>query len=336
MAKIRLLITNYIENSLISELLKRDYQIATLNTRTNGRPTFSPNLDKFDLVYFAKFYPPLWDDLSILSHRTKTPVIYSFHSPSIIFHPYRMKNYVVNAISLTKLLFMRVSGNIAAFHTLNTSEYNMLKSFGFRCYYIPLGVDTRLFCQGLKSNRFTVVFVGPKYVKGVDMLIRLVPRVLRNAPDIKFVLTGRGFLKKYYISLKSVFKKNIEVYEWLMQREFAKLLSSSHVLLFPSRYESFGLVVLEALSSGLPVFCFDIPGAPRDIVGNYGGGVVTHPFNIDELADNIVRTYEMWKNSPDEFKRLSSNCRNLALKYDWRNVSNVFDDVFQSILYGKD
>jgi len=335
MGKIRLLIVNYIENSLISELFKRDYEVATLNTRTDGHLALPSAVEKFDLIYFAKYYPPTWDDQNILLHRTKTPIIYAFHSPSMIFHPYRLKNYVLNAILLIKLAYMKMARPVNAFHALNTSEYNMIKSLGFRCYYVPLGVDTKLFNKGLRNNRFTIVFVGPRYGKGADMLMKMVPRVLRKASDIKFVLAGKGFLNQYFMSLRSVFRNNIEVCEWLAQKEFAELLSSSHILLFPSRYEAFGLVVLEALSSGMPVFCFNIPGAPKDIVGRYGSGAIAKPFNIGELVDNVLRSYEMWKNEPEEFERLSIACRNVALRYDWSIIANVFDDMFKKVFYEK-
>lgn len=338
MAKIKLLFVNYIAasaHSFISELLKRDYEVATLNTRTGGHLALTSAIEKCELMYFAKYYPPIWDDKTILLHRTKTPTIYAFHAPSIMFHPYRLKNYVFNAISLMKLAYMKLARPVDAFHVLNTSEYKICNSLGFRCYYIPLGVDTKLFNKGLRNNRFTIVFVGPRYGKGADMLVKILPRVLRRTPDIKVILTGKGFLNQYFRSLRNVFRNNVEVVEWLPQKKFAKLLSSSHILLFPSRYESFGATVLEALSSGMPVFCFDIPGAPKDVVGRYGSGAVAKPFNIDEIVDNVLRSYEMWKNEPEEFERLSIACRNVALRYDWSIIADVFDDMFKEVFYEK-
>lgn len=82
------------------------------------------------------------------------------------------------------------------------------------------------------------------------------------------MLTGMGFLSQYYEALKSSFKDNVEVRENVPRNELAKMYLSSHLLLFPSRYEAFGRVVLETLSSGLPLAAFDIAGAPRGIVRN--------------------------------------------------------------------
>jgi glycosyltransferase involved in cell wall biosynthesis len=335
-AKIRLLIlvdkrySFFIADSLITELLRRDYEI-TVNTTNGSRlPSYS-DMEKFDLIYFAKFSPPIWDDINILFHRTKTPVIYAFYAPSLIFNPYRLQNYVHNAISLIKLAYIKIAKPVVALHVLNASEYKLLNSLGFRCYYVPLGIDTETFKPRSKTDRFNVVFVSPKYQKGVDMLMKIVSKVLRKAPDLKFTLIGRGFLSHYFTSLKRVFGDNVEVCEWLPQRDIAKLFSSSHILLFPSRYESFGLVVLEALSSGMPVVCYDILGTPKNVVKKHGTGVVANPFNVDEIVNGVLDYYEMLKNQPEEFKRLSIKCRNLALEYDWSVIADLFDKMFSCV-----
>jgi len=59
MANARVLIVNYIEKSLIAELLKRGYEVATANTRKEKHLVPQMSLENFDLVYFAKFSPPL-------------------------------------------------------------------------------------------------------------------------------------------------------------------------------------------------------------------------------------------------------------------------------------
>jgi glycosyltransferase involved in cell wall biosynthesis len=334
MVKTKLLLINYFPRWLIDELVKRDYEITTVNVRENSYPPILLDKKKFDLVYFAKFYPPLWDDFTIFLNQTKIPVIYAFHSPLLMLHPYRPTNHILNLISLMKLAYIKTTKNVAAIHVLNTSDYNILRILRLKCFYIPLGVNTDLFDIGLKRSKFTVVFVGPRYGKGADMLTKIIPEVLERAPDIQFILAGKGFLN-YFPLLERIFKDNVQDYGWLKQEEFAKLLSSSHTLLFPSRYESFGLVVLEALSSGLPVLCFDIPGTPRDIVKKNGIGIVVKPFNIDRLVNGLLEYYYLWKENSDEFKRLSIKCRNVALKYDVSIVANLFDNMFSEVLHSK-
>lgn len=331
MTKTKLLLINYFPNWLVNELIKLDYEVTIASTNFKNYLQKNFSVKKFDLIYFAKFYPPLWDDLAVLSLGKKIPLIYAFHHPSFIFHPYRLTNYLTNIISLTKLAYIKMARKVSAIHVLNTTEYNMLKSFGFRCFYTPLGVDTNLFKIDVKRNKFTVVFCGPRYGKGADMLARIISCVLKGAPEIEFILTGRGFLNNHFKLIRNFYKGNVHVYKFLEQKEFAKLLSTSHILLFPSRFESFGLVVIEALSSGMPVLCFDIPGAPRDVVKKYEVGIVAEPFNIERLIDGILDYYYLWKEDPVLFKNLSLKCRSIALKYDAGIVTRLFDRMFTEV-----
>ena len=195
---------------------------------------FNSITDKFDLMYFAKFTPPRWDDIHILLYKANIPIVYGFHAPSIIFKPYRATNYYNNLISAGKLAQMKMAKFVTALHVLNTDEFKLLRFFGLNCHLVPLGVDTNQFRPGSKNSRFTIVFVSARYQKGVDMLIHIVPAVLKKAPDARFILTGIGFLSSYFYSLKKAYRNNVEVCERLPESQFTQLFSSSHVLLFPS------------------------------------------------------------------------------------------------------
>lgn len=296
---------------------------------------FNSITDKFDLMYFAKFTPPRWEDIHILLHKANIPIVYGFHAPSMIFKPYRATNYYNNLISAGKLAQMKIAKFVAAFHVLNADEFKLLRFFGLNCHLVPLGVDTNQFRPGSKNSRFTIVFVSARYQKGVDMLIHIVPAVLKKAPDARFILTGIGFLSSYFYSLKKAYRNNVEVCERLPESQFTQLFSSSHVLLFPSRFESFGLVVLEALSCGMPVVCYDIAGTPRDTVKPYGVGIIAKPFNIDEIVNGISKYHKMWREDAGEFERLSAECRITALKYDWSVSAGLFDSMFKQVLEQK-
>jgi len=330
MVKIRLLLVNYNNSSLVGELLKRSYNVSIANTRVH-RLNLSIS-DKFDLIYFAKFAWSRCDDIDILFAKDKKNMIYGLHGLPVSFRPYRPLNYVDMTISFTKLLYLKLAKPKIGIHALNTDDYRRLKAFKFRCYYSPLGVDTKFFKPGAKKEDFTVVFVSPRFQKGADMLPRILPMVLKKASNIKFVLTGEGFLSNYFEVLKDHFSSNVEVCERLPQDEFVKLFSSSHLLLFPSRWETFGLVVLEALSSGMPVVCYDIVGAARDIVKKYSMGYVAKPYHTEEVAKGVLHYYSLWRDRRERYNELSDKCRDIALRYDWSIVAGYFDLMFKKTL----
>ena len=92
--------------------------------------------------------------------------------------------------------------------------------------------------------------------------------------------------------------------------DLARHYASGQVFVFPSRTDTFGLVVLEALASGLPVAAYPVPG-PLDILGDSGAGV------LDE--DLALAARQALHIPPDR-------CREHALKFSWQRCARQFFD----------
>jgi glycosyltransferase involved in cell wall biosynthesis len=88
----------------------------------------------------------------------------------------------------------------------------------------------------------------------------------------------------------------------------ARLYASADVFVFPSRTDTFGLVMLEALASGLPVAAYPVPG-PLDVIGHSGTGV---------LDDNLRRAALAALDIPRE------RCREHALSFTWTRCAEQF------------
>jgi glycosyltransferase involved in cell wall biosynthesis len=88
-------------------------------------------------------------------------------------------------------------------------------------------------------------------------------------------------------------------------RELAALYASADAFVFPSRTDTFGLVLLEALASGLPVAAYPVPG-PLDVIGDSGAGVLDD--DLRRAALEIPREH----------------CRAHALRYTWTASADQF------------
>jgi glycosyltransferase involved in cell wall biosynthesis len=97
----------------------------------------------------------------------------------------------------------------------------------------------------------------------------------------------------------------------------------------PSRRETFGLVAVEAMASGVPVLVTDTPG-PKTFVRNSYGRIV--PANdAVKLADTIDWFYNLYKNSPEELRRMGIEARAAAVKdYDWEIVADRISNLVKN------
>jgi glycosyltransferase involved in cell wall biosynthesis len=101
--------------------------------------------------------------------------------------------------------------------------------------------------------------------------------------------------------------------------ELATVYAQADVFVFPSRTDTFGMVMIEALASGVPVAAYPVEG-PVDVIPN-GRGVGHLSDNLDEAMEEALATGS------------ATACRQLALRYNWRACTQQFLDSL--IVYGE-
>jgi glycosyltransferase involved in cell wall biosynthesis len=90
--------------------------------------------------------------------------------------------------------------------------------------------------------------------------------------------------------------------------DLARYFSAADVFVFPSRTDTFGLVMLEALASGVPVAAYPVPG-PIDVIGDSGTGALD-----DDLAIAVRKALKI---DP-------ARCREYALNHSWQAAAGQF------------
>lgn len=94
-----------------------------------------------------------------------------------------------------------------------------------------------------------------------------------------------------------------------------------------SRFESFGLVLIEAMSSGLPVISFDCKYGPRSIIQDGVTGAIVQPSHIEKMAEAICSLIE----SEEKRRNLRINARQGAKKYLPETIMPLWNDFYQSL-----
>ena len=275
----------------------------------------------------------------LLRSLKKKPVLRLIGETILIRRPSRPLHLLDNITKMLKRVVELELRSSLYYGVGNIDDFKLMGKLGFPVFYTPRGVDTEIFKPSEKNDKFTVICNAcpASFVKGTDLLLKIIPEVVHLIPEVSLIiLTGglgrksfRDMLKKYEERLP----RNVKCEDrWLSQKEMSSLLAKCHLLLFPSRFEAAGNLILEAQSSGVPVVSFNIPGFPRDLIINGLTGSLIKPYEIDEFIRATLNFYEIWLNEPQKYNNIQAKSRENALRFDWNNVGKIFTRNLQKII----
>ncbi|MGD8565704.1 MAG: glycosyltransferase family 4 protein [Candidatus Bathyarchaeota archaeon] len=192
---------------------------------------------------------------------------------------------------------------------------------------------------GLTEEDLMILFIGRLVgVKGVDRLIMSMPHVLQKKPNAKLVIVGLGDLQDYITNLVRTMKLQESVkfrFEFIPEEERILHYAACDVAVFPSLYEPFGIVVLEAMSMERPV----VVGAAgvsgmREIVipcGDEQCGYHVNPSNPTDIAWGITSALE----NPEKTGWLGLNGRKRVLnEFTWNKIAERTISLYEKTING--
>jgi glycosyltransferase involved in cell wall biosynthesis len=126
--------------------------------------------------------------------------------------------------------------------------------------------------------------------KGYDQILRALPRIREQFPNVRYILGGRGPDRARIVSLivQYQLEKTVILAGYIPEHELSAHYNLCDVFAMPSKGEGFGIVFLEALSCGKPVVAGNKDGSV-DAVLNGKVGSLIDPDNPDETADAITQ-----------------------------------------------
>lgn len=190
-------------------------------------------------------------------------------------------------------------------------------------------------------------------VEYIPNFLEVLPKKINKLDNKNIISVGRLEPEKGFLDLVSVFKlmelKDGDVYlnlvgdgsqkdkifknivdnnisrkvrmpGYLDFEELNKLYEKSSLYLMTSYTESFGLVLIEAMSHGIPVIAFSCAEGAKELINNGVNGYLINNRNEHEMADRAVKLL----NDPDKLKELGENARTTALKYSKDEVKKMW------------
>ena len=174
-----------------------------------------------------------------------------------------------------------------------------------------------------------IFFVGRMVrEKGVQVLIESLPKVRWGYHDAKLLIVGGG-QRQHLVNLASYLGMERHVYftGFVPDEDLMKIFGIIDIACFPSLYEPFGIVALEAMAVGAPVVVSDAGGLPEVVLNNVTG-ITTYAGNPNSLADGLLKILH----EPETAARMSDAARErLATDFDWDNLASQTAAVYERV-----
>ena len=183
----------------------------------------------------------------------------------------------------------------------------------------------------IKTNPFQFIFVGRLvFYKNLEVAFKALAIAKKIEPKIKLIIVGDGPHKKKLeeLSKKIGVDSNIEFRGYVGAVEKERLIASSSALVFPSLYEGFGIVILEAFAQKKPVLVSDV-NPLSDIVTHKKTGYVINPHDENLWANYLLETIK----NPNEATTMGMNGHDILLeKYDQNSLYDKIIEMYKKVL----
>jgi phosphatidylinositol alpha-1,6-mannosyltransferase len=183
-----------------------------------------------------------------------------------------------------------------------------------------------------------ILTVGLESLKGHDMVIRALPRLLRTLPDVTYIIAGSGSQERLDHLARELGVRNRVIFTGLVSADdLPALYALCDLFVMPSRQdlaqhsvEGFGLVYLEANACGRPVIG-GRSGGVRDAVVDGVTGLLVDPHDPEDIANAIG----LLLTNPELARQLGEQGRSRVLnEFTWDTVGQRIRGILDSVVYG--
>ena len=188
---------------------------------------------------------------------------------------------------------------------------------------LPFKIDVK---SDLSAKR--VISIGRyAYDKGNDLLLQAWSVIEKKYPDWILDIYGNGDKEPYQ---KQMVELGIDPHRCHLYGPIPDVKNeylSSSVFILPSRFEGFGLVIIEAMACGVPVVAFDCENGPRSIIDDGETGFLIPPFDINALSEKVMHLIS----DVNLRKQIGANAQEAASQYDIDRIGQQWKNLFEEL-----
>lgn len=281
-------------------------------------------IKNYQVIHLNLFQAEIHGLIAAVVAKYSGKIIVSIHNTE---HFYKNKLLSI----LYKLISWRVDKYIAISKAVKTyfTKYTQSPKHKLKVIYYGLSGEKKIL---RKPNKIKQVALIGRYApqKGHKYLIQAMPEIIKAIPDVEFLFIGRDE-KKMQAQFKRLAIK-LKVIDFLKFRTFENDLQNTYstisILVLPSLWEGFGLVLLEAMLAKVPIVATKVGPIPEIIENNYSGLLVS-PKNSRELAQAIIRLLKDQKLQ----KLLTQNAYQVAqTKFTLQTMVKKHTELYNSLI----
>lgn len=283
---------------------------------------------RFDVLHI---HEPATPSVSLLAcWAASGPVVATFHTSNT------RSRAMTAAYPILQPALEKISARIAV------SEYarrTLVEHLGGDAVVIPNGVDVAFFADAEVEPAWrgtpeapTIGFIGridePR--KGLPTLMAAFPRIVAEFPGVRLLVAGRGDAQDAVADLPAALRAQVVFLGMVGDREKARLLRSVDVYVAPNTGgESFGIILVEAMSASAPVLASDLD-AFRQVLDAGRAGALFPVEDAQALAASAIALLH----DPVRRSELRDIGRKHVRRYDWESVGNDILGVYETVTAG--
>ncbi|MFG2399566.1 glycosyltransferase family 4 protein [Streptomyces lydicus] len=278
----------------------------------------------FDVIHI---HEPASPSLGLLAcWAAQGPIVATFHTSN------PRSRAMIAAYPILQPALEKISARVAV------SEYarrTLVEHLGGDAVVIPNGVDIDFFARAEPDPRWqgrTIGFIGridePR--KGLPVLMQALPKILAEVPDARLLVAGRGDEEEAVAGLPAELRSRVEFLGMVTDEDKARLLRSVDVYVAPNTGgESFGIILVEAMSAGAPVLASDLDAFAQVLDQGEAGELFANE-DADALATAAVRLL----GEPARLAELRERGTRHVRRFDWSTVGADILAVYETVTAG--
>ncbi|THA27316.1 glycosyltransferase family 1 protein [Streptomyces sp. RKND-216] len=279
----------------------------------------------FDVLHI---HEPATPSLALLTcWAARGPIVATFHTSN------PRSRAMIAAYPILQPALEKISARIAV------SEYarrTLVEHLGGDAVVIPNGVDVGFFARAEPEPAWqggTIGFIGriDESRKGLPVLMRALPRILKELPGTRVLIAGRGDTDEALEHLPDEgLRDRVEFLGMVSDEDKARLLRSVDLYVAPNTGgESFGIILVEALSASAPVLASDLDAFAQVLDGGEAGALFPAG-DADALAAEAVRLL----GDRERLAELRARGERHVRRFDWDTVGADILAVYETVADG--